>query len=820
MLAETRLREYYPEDHRKAELEQLGAKLERETTRIHAVGVYDDESALEGFEAAQRCKLIGEQLDQREPQLRARAEIIMIKLRASTDYSQQDRRALAFELSTISDEWQEISKNARKYSEEKRISTLQAGVVADSAATALLELNTNTIDGDLLDEIEKILFKAEGRRKEANDRYGYAFHRFTNSMYWRKFYIVHRDKKSLEYAWSNMEKSLDYFEQYADTGRFIERTHMPRAYANAMGELLDLLSLYYGNLLKEDIVKGLNLDEKDGYFENRVQYFDAVSSNPRCFGFDVAPSWADPVEYHRKLEDILPPRSKIENIIDRVRRMVTTNSSGSDIMRNHNADISIEFSHSFAAWLDEDEKSLALRRIHDFLDDALARKDYIQCLKQWTKHVESSAWREQEGYCKLLDIGVTAMLEAPSRVVIECMGNRVDSSSQFLRFVIVELFSSELEELGNQVIDRFYYSWSSSQQKFREFESSPMQVLLLHSPWNTLCVCSSAQGERAHKIFTGIDGRTLTPLNYRYDNDGRDGFITSFDSNAPKRELRPLWQNNLSRICAAARPIGDFISSTAEMTGSKLLAFSPMGYFRFFPLGLIPSGSGLNTEEIGLKYPTFVNYVRAADEKPATSSDIQGGTFVECAHVAEGADLWNSGNEYLAFSKAFKSEPRRVINASREELLDSLISGSAVWHFYGHGGMSIDWKSPRVFTETGPVSVEDIEALEGALPFLTVFSCCNASSVKTTMTNKTLDEAVLVAGSSCCISSRWPVLDDVTLRFMEEFYRALADFNPVGIGIESIVLASFDAAKSVRMKMIDSRAGGANVEWSSFMITV
>jgi hypothetical protein len=801
-------------------LEQLGAKLEHETTEIHSVGVYDDKSAVAGLRAAQMCNLIGERLDQREPQIRARAEIIVIKLRASTDYTQQDRRALAFELSTISDEWQEISKTSRKYSSKKELATLHAGVVADLAATVLLELNTNIIDSDLLDQIEKILSKAERRRKEANDKYGYAFHRFTNSMYWRKFYIVHHDKKALDHSWSNMEKSLDYFEQYAGTDRFIERTHMPRAYANAMGELLELLSDYYGKLLKEDIVKELALDEKDEIFENEVQYFDAVSSNPRCFGFDATPSWADPIEYRRKLEDILPPRSKIEKILERVQRMVNANGSGFDIARNHNADISIEFSHHFAAWMDEDEKILALQGINDFLKDALAQKDYTQCLKQWTKHVESSAWREQEDYYQLLRIGVTAMLEAPEKVLVECMGNRVERSSQFLRFVIVEMFRSKLEELGNEVIDRFYTSWANSRQKFSEFGSSALQVLLLHSPWNTLCVCSPAQGERSYKIFSGIDGRTLTALNYRFDNDGRDGFITSFDSNAPKRELRPLWQNNLSLICAAAKPIGDFISSTAEVTGSGLLSFSPMGYFRFFPLGLIPSGSGVNAEELGLRYPTLVNYAEAANEKPAMFSGNQNGTFVECAHFSEGADLWNSGNEYLAFSKAFKAEPRRLFNASREEFLDSLTFGAKIWHFYGHGGMSIDWKSPRVFTQTGPVSVEDIDALDGDLPFLTVFSCCNASSVKSTMTNKTLDEAVLAGGSSCCISSRWPVLDDVTLRFMEEFYSLLSGACLVEINIESVVLCAFEAAKTVRKQMVDSRAGGALVEWSSFMITV
>ncbi|MGO3362641.1 MAG: CHAT domain-containing protein [Corynebacterium sp.] len=799
------------------ELAKLGELLERKITDIHSQGTYADESVRTAIVYSTWSKTISDVLSIEEPGVRADAEVIVFRIRAHSNLTWTQRIQHGNELYEISDKWKKLQLSYPKDDPRIEVAMKQSAILADLGITTLLELPETYLTKTLLTSVWKMMNVAKKRKEELGDSYSFSFHLYNSSLYWRKFYLIAGDSQALTNSWRALKQAARTIQRNTESEDFKEFSQLSSVFSNGVSEILDLMSRNAYKSAKERIISNEAELPAFDYFGSAVEYYDAVSANPHCCGFSDKPDWASRTRLDQLISKSLPSRSDIFNVVELAKHLSTASKNSTKSLRDPHLDSAIELSNSTATWMNEDEKSEAMGSVISFLGKQLYHKNYRDVLMYWVRYLESGLWEKVDGYSTLLRIGTEAYRLAPDEVRNLCLGSRMDFGSVFRRRTIVELYASNLVEMGESLLKEEYPHWFQGSRLSGHSNDLEMRVLITHSHRHTLCLCQGADGNINHYTEDSINGYTLTAANYRFDDESL-GYSSALDS--AYRNSRRSWQKCVIDIAETATPISAFIEDCAAASQSTLISATPIAYYRFFPIGLL---SGSSKVPIGIKYPLMINSLESTSPRNRRVTP-RSATFVECADPPDPsyAKLVNADYEYASVSNHRKVPTTRIVDATKDEFLNSISEGEDVVHFYGHGERGRENASPRLITQTSDVVSKDLYALDGAFPFLLTLGCCSAASVNVTSQPRSLDEAAVSMGSSCCLSSRWPVLDKPSSNFMKEFYQRFWRSSPDGINY--IDVAKFAHQASTVMYDIENegRMPGEQfgIEWSSFMLTV
>ena len=728
------------------------------------------------------------------------------------------------ELDLFSEELEKLALLTRsefyKNGNDVSIAQLSAVLFNDSATTILEKID---VDNAALDHANMNLTSAERMRELSGDTLGVSFDFMARSLYYRRFFMNRKDKSALKIAWKYIDKALKIFER-KDVS---EQSHdFTFALVDSCVKIIKLGEDYY-----KDIVKTKLLSKMDQRHQTRVDWqllesielsniWDVVNSNYFVFGYEYIPEWATAESYRRELDNYIPDSNSVRDMLAKI-RSISLNVGISE----EKVDLIIrdEFSklgNSTASWYGVDDTIDAIIGEIKICDDCLELSRIVEfaiieyCSERWStsdrffEFVKALSSAVVYAENKLGSINLVDLI----RKKLDDIGESVDCAARNMAIDFLSIDSKEaaIWVFSNLLNIDLYHLPSI----LDGVEYGTDSLILLHGRRGSGVVLTKRE-KFEYYINQHLDGRRLTAYNYSLTLDKDSAFITALQTAQYQRRYRKVWVNVINSISLELRDIGSWIVDNVPRSDNSILLVSALGYYAFFPTTLI-SVDGDSKRLVD--FYTIINKSRLpydGHRKEHRQQEWDSINILCCSEVPGFNALTGAKEECDRIKNLSWKECTELQDGSVSDVI-SLLEESAIFHFAGHGQQPNFTSPPALVTNSSTFGLEQIKELEYVHTPMAILSCCNASSNFSTSDVFGLDEYLIEKGVSICMSARWPVPDDDTKSFMDEFYQTYLD------GLSQGRSGIFSAIYSYRKVQLDvkNKESKKFLKWSSFIMTI
>lgn len=727
---------------------EIARNCEARALKIHKRGIYDDTSCLTSANRLGACYEIARQEGIKAGLISSKYELNALLYKSGVLATESGRRTAAATNAELANEWKCLHRD----SGDGEFLTC-AGISYENAALFLLE--GRQVKREDLDIAYSHLESAERIKKSQSDKSGLAFTLINYSIYWRKFYRLHRDPQGLNLALKSINRAITIFSKIDDKP-LKEAIPLPKSVSNAVFEIVDDLFTYHqnkeaGKHIPEGIRSTLS-DEINSLSD--LELFYSIRSNPECFNVDPELFSMKAEGIHREILQELPAWNKI---VAPINSALEVCSKMGVAMSEVTPRVSFDLSRLKTLYRQDLPTDSPLIDQVNFLKELYSGGRRDIAMQEWIQTLRSDIWRSSSEYRSFLALIAPEVKEDNiDRFIVDISADghrsKGDRSADFL---IADLLRNDLKDIAEEIIRHVYKIW------IRKAQGQPF-FILLHDPFDSAGIFFS-DGIIDYEIFQGLGGRMLTSSFYQWSKSGKSGFITDQANGKPRANYLGSAENALSQL----QPVASWIKSKRDSRNKKPILIGKCGYFRFLPINAVKVDDG---HRLGTEF-SIINLAHSTREAAPLNIAEPDISAFGCGNVY-GLDPLEVDEECQHIESLFGENGSYTPNATSFEITSAMQIPQII-HFSGHGYVPSIGRPPVLATNSGALNFYiDLPEPNYKTPLMSL-GCCKGISSTSTLTPG-LEDILISRGVSCVIGAHWDVLDSIARNYTMNFYSALS----------------------------------------------